>query len=1054
MVRFAIAFAFALPLFVPQDPAPATLDQLLDRMDAAAAGARGSTFTLKGEESALLMAMFMPVSPAMKVSVAKDGTLRLVTEATTHDPRMAMMGGRSTPSRTTILDADGLTLIEERPARETGGQLRRRTEKIAAASVDHSDPFAEASPWGGSMSETAGPVIHLLSPKRAFTFERGIELVGKRRIGAEEFYVIVCRRKIGDPEAAPDPAMPAATAQVAIVKKFYVSAADFRIRRIEERSASGEMFGDMRTVWKVDSYQGAVPSKLTVTISSFGEDYAFTLGFVAADIKAGQEIPGDSLRAPAGDIYATRARDPKLAKLLEKSPDDADLNWSLAVSKGASVTPMMMAMGRGPDAEGAFAAVEKALEKQWAPTLVTNLLAMYEERKANDKLAALVERVEKDEKRTPSLTLAAAQAWNALGKHDRVIALLEKLEGVPRTRIAEERIFAWLSKGDLAKAMAEFAAVAETGWVERLVTLQSQLPDEAKKAIKTDDFLKALDDAVAAQPKSAPFHLARLRALQESADVSRLAGAVKAAFEQSDDKVLHDAAFKSLEDLLGQQEAVGPAIVVPGAPAAKAKTDPEKVKAAIKDIVAALDAAGARPAAAVLRGKARKMVDEKESAVKEFSAALDLAAKAAPGEAQAIASRVCAELEGMGEEALLEKSCRLFLDTIRKNGLGFEDMAMFGMGRGKNPMAIYGRLMIGAKRHAELYHAIKCVDLGFMGLPIFFMMELQGEGLKEFLAAAKEEAFKDSKDVAGLKWLARTSAGNIMFGMGDQTGLDPIELWEKAREWAPKDLESLQALADLYSSKSMKDKSVKACEEVSAGIDGGATCANPWSRGRALIEIADQQEKGAETGAAKATLAKIDLATSDLQPWELWKAGALLDKLGQADKAVAFIARTADEGFRPYLKLAQLHWKREDWMETMRNLNRALAVGFDREIGKPEGMMAQMRIGMGPDPQPAEKQVMPETLRQELLKKLGQDWFIDRLLESKLPAMSAEEEKLSKESFAKLTSEELGERDDAVVALKKLGSRCAAVLKPGLQSGDDEVRLRVRTLLTEWAEPR
>jgi hypothetical protein len=68
--------------------------------------------------------------------------------------------------------------------------------------------------------------------------------------------------------------------------------------------------------------------------------------------------------------------------------------------------------------------------------------------------------------------------------------------------------------------------------------------------------------------------------------------------------------------------------------------------------------------------------------------------------------------------------------------------------------------------------------------------------------------------------------------------------------------------------------------------------------------------------------------------------------------------------------------------------------------------------------------------------------------------MTAAEAKAAREALAGLSGSHPEEREKGFAALKQLGVKSTAVLKDVVDSEDPELRLRVRELLFEWAEPR
>ena len=95
-----------------------------------------------------------------------------------------------------------------------------------------------------------------------------------------------------------------------------------------------------------------------------------------------------------------------------------------------------------------------------------------------------------------------------------------------------------------------------------------------------------------------------------------------------------------------------------------------------------------------------------------------------------------------------------------------------------------------------------------------------------------------------------------------------------------------------------------------------------------------------------------------------------------------------------------------------------------------------------------------EKMREELARKAGPDYFINRLLASDLPRLSEPEQGSVADSFRMLSSDNPSERDAACQRLRKIGPGSAPFLKKGLESSDGEVRSRVRALFDDWAEPR
>ena len=95
-----------------------------------------------------------------------------------------------------------------------------------------------------------------------------------------------------------------------------------------------------------------------------------------------------------------------------------------------------------------------------------------------------------------------------------------------------------------------------------------------------------------------------------------------------------------------------------------------------------------------------------------------------------------------------------------------------------------------------------------------------------------------------------------------------------------------------------------------------------------------------------------------------------------------------------------------------------------------------------------------EEARARLFKKLGPDWLVKRFVDQKFEALGADDEKKVKGLVEKLASDDVADRDAGFEDLRKFGARAAPLLMPLLKSGDEEVKTRVRQLLSEWAEPK
>jgi tetratricopeptide (TPR) repeat protein len=368
----------------------------------------------------------------------------------------------------------------------------------------------------------------------------------------------------------------------------------------------------------------------------------------------------------------------------------------------------------------------------------------------------------------------------------------------------------------------------------------------------------------------------------------------------------------------------------------------------------------------------------------------------------------------------------------------------------KGPLQALSRIYSKQKQHGKMYHDLKGTDFGWYGMSVFYMLR---NDQQEFLKAAADEAMKDKSELPGLKWLAASLNGPYGSFYQQRGGVDAITLYEKAREWVPNDPEILQELADLYAQRNDGKKAIAAATELVAALDAGALPAGTkrWSRERALLAVADAHRQAGDLDASRAIFDKLDVLKADLQPHELWLASTVLEQCERIEAAAAALGRCEEEGYRPYLRLAGLWEKLQNWTEAVRCYNRAIRFGFDADIPSPEAAYRQIIRSVE---QPAKAPPTPDKLRDTLMKKIGENYFIDKFLAGALPPMTPEEKGRATRLYDDICGDELVARDAAEDELRKMGPKVAPVLRAGLDSSDDETRTRCRNVLNDWAEPR
>src|SRR5690349_17357802 len=220
-MRAALLLLLLLPA---QDPADPTLDQIIERMEKAAAVARGSTFIAAPQNG--LSAEF---------TIAKDGTVRIQEPP----PAELKAPGARTRFRIMVL-GDGVCYDIEDDLANPGSEaartsVRRKAEKFVPAACDRIDPFWQNSAGGAAWPWSWHRWLYALSPKRAFAFERDLKFVGRRRFQGEECFVLTSGRPLDYTYTRTVPAGHVeTTGYTSQRRKLYVRTSDFTLKRIVE----------------------------------------------------------------------------------------------------------------------------------------------------------------------------------------------------------------------------------------------------------------------------------------------------------------------------------------------------------------------------------------------------------------------------------------------------------------------------------------------------------------------------------------------------------------------------------------------------------------------------------------------------------------------------------------------------------------------------------------------------------------------------------------------------------------------------------------------------
>lgn len=90
-------------------------------------------------------------------------------------------------------------------------------------------------------------------------------------------------------------------------------------------------------------------------------------------------------------------------------------------------------------------------------------------------------------------------------------------------------------------------------------------------------------------------------------------------------------------------------------------------------------------------------------------------------------------------------------------------------------------------------------------------------------------------------------------------------------------------------------------------------------------------------------------------------------------------------------------------------------------------------------------------MRDELNKKLGEDYFINYILEQKPEKVADDKASKAKDLIDQLSSEDAKERQAARDQLREMGKAIAPLLKESIESGDPELKSSLRSILQDWA---
>ncbi len=877
-----------LVAFCPQDEL--TLDQLLDRMDTAAASARGRSYEV------------MEVGPwargsRFRVDVALDGTIRVQDR---------------------ILMPDAL-------------YLTKRRERLTPNTAGSTCPLG---------SDPAGLLLRALAPHRAFAFEQGLRIAGRRRLAGEECFVLVSRSK---PEPRPAISSLGNGGNRFEARRFYVGARDFKLKRMESLGGSWDcpdfvfVLPDGLFVLKLENWDGDFPRRIAREWSwiTLEEPHWYEI----TPLKTDQNRAGRSLRLPASDLYASRARDARLNELLRERPDDLDLLLSRALAIQGTVE-------RSAPSPELIEAYEAVLKRSWVPQVALALIEIHAGRGDRDKAIPLIESFDKDGSLELDLRMEVASALNELGLHERALQILARPEAVPPVRLIAERIRTHIAREDLKSALEEIAGAADPASLPDLaLTLGSRADSRKSSDEQGEVLLKEIDQALRTHPSSPGLHLARLL-LMEDGDLRSLASVAREAVRVA----THPDHFEFIIRRLTYR-LTGPSL----------RDDHQAVRRAVPDLDQALKADNPNPRVSALRALTFARAGDVAGATYAFDES-------------------CQRLARIREYDLFW----VVVDVLHEAAVCFDD----------------------PKPYRQLLQATLRAPAALISSSLHRQFYTAGDRQKLHRDLART-AVENESSAEVLKAVADMIKNESTRGMP----VAPPELWllhEKAREKDPRDVEVLYLLADHCSSQGRPAAAALALEDAVRELRRVPRRLPRWL----LLYLAELQSRMGDLASAKGTLAEIDLEDGELGTIGYARAAVVLERLGDLARAASCLERTRETGHGGYVRLAGICEKLGDWTEALRALNRAVEEGDD--WGFPESEAGAWKPREGPT---------PNELRERLLKRVGRNFFIKRLLDESFPAMSADDERHAQQAYQRLTSEDPSERDAGIEQLRRMDAK-------------------------------
>jgi tetratricopeptide (TPR) repeat protein len=913
---------------------------------------------------------------------------------------------------------------------------------------------------------------YALEPKLFFGLEDNLTVSGKRDVEGRTYHVLTSRR---DAPSAP-PTLPFSL--LVTEREFLIDAETLTLDQMQWRLTVKSSIGrgrdrdeqgiitmrvkDRKEV--VDGFSLPVSSAWMFS-SSRSQRVEQTITHTLKEIRVNSGLkPSEILdETSRNDLFTDMipAKTEVYEERIRKNPDDAEAHYNLAFVKGSIDTARLMElgmMGGGDkpafDMEAITRSLERAHElRPQAEGPVLNLLSAYKLAENKEKELAFLGRIEDGTLKGSRLVALAAGRLNDLGEFARARKMLDQLanESPAGSPLVLEHLVTAAGLGD-EKPFLDLLAV-ETGrcsdstakirLFESFTKRIENLSEEAQARFAPEKAAAMYERGLKERPGETAFLLGRAAALERGkkpaeAVLGLLQGAPK-------DEALVRHALGLLDDT-PDTSAEMIRIMRPG----REEEPPPTVWSDLKPelagrLVKALEGVDVEdPRRPYFTGLALAAAGRKEEAWKKYEAALEACAAAEKDPSQRdtafkVAYRLGSE---EGPEGWLERCVKIILSILPEDT--FTAQIYFSREK-ENPFARMAALLVEKREWLKLYEMAstfqKKSSRGFSMVYYSLREKLpKGDDLEACLKTIRESVFTSKKQED------YTRFADFLTAVNERRRVP--EVLEKARTLAPDDLELAKRLAQSYRQTSNHEKAVSVYGEIIPKLEGP-------ERVTTILELASVHLSSGFKEDARKTLGEIN--AEKLSRQDLALRMARLCKTAEGwDLGIKACKRAFDLEAKPNFLMGRFLEKKEDFYEAIRYYNRAISVGStDMAYGMESIDVVEAPVPVPPGGKtPNREPRNAKEAKEWLLKKVGEDFLLERHLKRKFKPLSEKEERDAKRAIKNLSSDMIDEREEACETLKEIGQKATPLLKPLLDSDDAEIKTRVRGLMAAWAEPK